>query len=81
MSDVRANYGLFCVFVSAFVVLLLDVVRTTPSTAEFDRAVDTTIGVALALVVFRALTSSNETQATQPPASCAPDHPVLGLEK
>lgn len=54
-ATLQASYGLFCVFLSAFVVLVLDVVKTTPSTAAIDRTLDTTIGVLLALLVFRAL--------------------------
>jgi hypothetical protein len=48
----QANYALYCVALSAFVVLLLDVVKTTPSAAAIDRALDTTLGAILALLVF-----------------------------
>jgi uncharacterized membrane protein YccC len=47
----QANYALYCVFLSAFVVLLLDVVKTTPSAAAIDRALDTTLGAILVLLV------------------------------
>ena len=48
----QANYALFCVFLSVYVVLSLDVVFETPSSAAADRLLETTIGVILALAVF-----------------------------
>jgi uncharacterized membrane protein YccC len=50
----QANYALYCVFLSTFVVLLLDVIKTTPSAAAIDRALDTTLGAILALLIFLA---------------------------
>mgnify|MGYP001082404145 CR=1 FL=1 len=47
----QANYAHYCVFLSAFVVLLLDVVKETPSAAAIDRALDTTLGAILALLI------------------------------
>lgn len=48
----QANYALYCAFLSAFVVLLLDVIKATPSAAAIDRALDTTLGAILALLIF-----------------------------
>jgi uncharacterized membrane protein YccC len=48
----RANYALYCVFLSVYVVLSLDVVFVTPSSAAADRLLNTTIGAILAIAVF-----------------------------
>jgi uncharacterized membrane protein YccC len=48
----RANYGLYSVFLTSTVVLLLALVGASPGRTAEERVLATTVGAALALVVF-----------------------------
>ncbi|MGW2640117.1 FUSC family protein [Streptomyces sp. NPDC001348] len=49
------NYGLFCAFISGYVLLFLQVVAAPPSDSALYRAVDTTLGGLLALLLHARL--------------------------